>query len=116
MIETPQEVLSDVHDTPNNALKVNIVAGGGAGGTSATDEAGYTPASSAGTPVMGAVDETAPDSASEGSLALIRSTLSRALHVNLRDASGNEVAVGGGAQYNDGDARGAATGTLQLLD
>ncbi|MGH8532364.1 MAG: hypothetical protein ACREV1_06420 [Gammaproteobacteria bacterium] len=94
-------------DDTNNALRVNVVAGGAAGGTSATDEAAYTPASSSGTPVMGAADETAPDSAAEGTLAIIRSTLSRALHVNLRDAAGAEVSVGGGTQYTE-DAAAAA--------
>lgn len=89
-------------------LRVNIAAGGGSGGTSATDEAAYTPASSAGTPIMGAVDETAPDTAAEGVLALIRSTTFRALHVNLRDASGAEVAVGGGTQYDEDTGSAAA--------
>lgn len=94
-------------DDTNNALRVNVVAGGAAGGTSATDEAAYTPASSSGTPVMGAADETAPDAAAEGTLAIIRATLSRALHVNLRDAAGAEVSVGGGTQYTE-DAAAAA--------
>lgn len=98
------------------SLRVVITGGAGSGGTSATDESGYTPTSSAGTPVMGAVDETAPDAAAEGTLAIIRSTLSRALHVNLRDASGAEVAVGGGTQYTE-DAAAAAdpTGTALIL-
>jgi hypothetical protein len=91
-------------DGTNNALRVNIVAGAAAGGTSATDEAAYTPTASAGTPVMGAADETSPDAAAEGTLAIIRSTLNRALHVNLRDASGNELSVGGGTQYDEDTA------------
>lgn len=89
-------------------LRVNIAAGGGSGGTSATDEAAYTPASSAGTPIMGAADETTPDAAAEGTLAIIRSTLNRALHVNLRDATGAEVSVGGGTQYDEDTASTAA--------
>lgn len=91
-------------DGANNALRVNIVAGGGSGGTSSTDESTYTPTTSLGTPVMGGVDETSPDAAAEGTLAIIRSTLNRALHVNLRDASGAELAVGGGTQYDEDTA------------
>ncbi len=98
------------------ALWVQIAGGGGAGGTSATDESAYTPTTSAGTPIMGAADETAPDAAAEGTLAIIRSTLNRALHVNLRDAAGAEVAVGGGTQYTE-DAAAAAdpVGTAPML-
>jgi hypothetical protein len=95
-------------------LRVNIAAGAAAGGTSATDEAAYTPTSSAGTPIMGAADETSPDAAAEGTLAIIRSTLNRALHVNLRDASGNELAVGGGTQYTE-DAAATANPTGNAL-
>lgn len=98
------------------SLRVVITGGAGSGGTSAADESGYTPATSAGTPIMGAADETAPDAAAEGTLAIIRSTLSRALHVNLRDAAGAEVSVGGGTQYTE-DAAAAAdpVGTAQMM-
>lgn len=100
----------------NGNLRVNIAAGAAAGGTSATDEAAYTPTSSAGTPIMGAADETAPDAAAEGTLAIIRSTLNRALHVNLRDASGAEVAVGGGTQYTeDAAATANPVGTALIM-
>jgi len=92
------------------------VSFGGSGGTSSTDEATFTPTSSTGTPVMGAVDETTPDAAAEGTLAIVRSTLNRALHVNLRDASGNEVAVGGGTQYTEGDTDATLTGTVALME
>lgn len=115
-VKTTQEVALQTLEEADNAVRVKIVGGAGSGGTSATDEATYTPASSAGTPVMAAVDETTPDAAAEGTLAIVRATLNRALHVNLRDTSGNEVAVGGGTQYNDGAARGSATGTLALGD
>ena len=43
----------------------------------------------------------------EGDLAIIRATTNRALHVNLRDAAGAELAVGGGTQYTE-DAAAAA--------
>ena len=34
----------------------------------------------------------------------VRMTLTRALHVNLRDAAGDEVSVGGGTQYDEDSA------------
>lgn len=88
----------------NGALKVNVIAGGGTGGTSSTDDAAFTPAVGAGTPIMGFADETTPDSVDEGDVGVVRMTLTRALHVNLRDASGNELSVGGGTQYDEDTA------------
>lgn len=107
------KIPQDVHVVDANGTAVSF---GGSGGTSSTDEATYTPTSSTGTPVMGAADETGPDAAAEGTLAIIRSTLNRALHVNLRDASGNEVSVGGGTQYTEGDADASLTGNVLLFE
>jgi hypothetical protein len=97
------------------AISVAIVDGsgnqvtsfGGSGGTSATDDAAFTPASGSGTPIMGFADETSPDAVDEGDVGVVRMTLQRALHVNLRDASGAELSVGGGTQYTE-DAAAAA--------
>lgn len=107
------KVPQDVHVVDVNGTAVSF---GGSGGTSSTDEAAYTPTTSTGTPVMGAVDETLPDAAAEGTLAIVRATLNRALHVNLRDASGNEVAVAGGTQYTEGDTDATITGTAMLME
>ncbi len=63
----------------------------------AIDDAAFTPASGSGTPIMGFADETSPDAVDEGDVGVVRMTLQRALHVNLRDASGNELSSG--AQY-----------------
>lgn len=94
-------------DDTNDAVRVNIVAGAGSGGTSATDDAAFTPAVGTGTPIMGFADETGPDSVDEGDVGVLRMTLTRALHVNLRDASGSEVSVGGGTQYDEDTASSA---------
>ena len=64
---------------------------GSAGGTSATDDAAFTPASGAGTPIMGFADETTPDAVDEGDVGVVRMTLQRGLHVNLRNSSGTEL-------------------------
>lgn len=79
-----------------------------AGGTSSTDEAAFTAGSSTGTPVMAAFDDVSPDVLAEGTVGIIRSTTNRALHVNLRDASGSELAVGGGTQYDEDTVSAAA--------
>lgn len=88
----------------NGNLRVAVVTGGGTGGTSATDDAAFTPASGSGTPIMGFADETGPDAVDEGDVGVVRMTLQRGLHVNLRDSAGAEVSVGGGTQYNEDDA------------
>src|SRR3990172_5913050 len=99
-----------------NAAGDHVTSFGGAGGTSANDGDAYTAGTSSGTPIMGAADETAPAAIAEGALGIPRITLQRALHVNLRDAAGAEVAVGGGTQYTE-DAVAAAnpTGTVPIL-
>lgn len=91
-------------------VKAENAAGGdigGSGGTASTDDGAFTVGAGSGTPIMGLADETSPDSVDEGDVGVVRMTLPRALHVNLRDASGAEVAVAGGTQYTE-DAAAAA--------
>lgn len=57
----------------------------------------------------------------DGANATIKATVedytnSNPLAVTLKDTAGNYVSVGGGTQYNDGVARGSATGNLILGD
>jgi hypothetical protein len=81
---------------------------GGTGGTSMVDDAAFTPGGSSITPMGALADETAADAVDEGDIGAVRMTLTRALHVNLRDASGAEVAVGGGTQYDEDTAHAGA--------
>lgn len=81
-------------DDTNDALRVNVVAGGGTGGTSATDDSAFTVASGTGTPIMGLADETSPDSVDEGDVGVVRMTLARGLHVNIRDDAGDSAMDG----------------------
>lgn len=76
-------------------------SGAGGGGTSHTDDSAFTVGTSSFTPVGGVVDDTASDAVAENSAGAARMTTARGLHVNLRDASGAEVAVGGGTQYDE---------------
>jgi hypothetical protein len=82
----------------NDALNVAIVDGagsqvtsfGGTGGTSMTDDAPFTPASTAVTPIAAMADELTPDSVNEGDAGVLRMSLNRNLHTDIRDAAGNE--------------------------
>lgn len=80
-----------MEDTTNNALRVNIVAGAAAGGTSQTDGAPFTAQTTPFTPFGGYVDDTAPGVLAEGSAGAVRVTPYRAMHVNFRDSAGAEL-------------------------
>jgi ethanolamine utilization microcompartment shell protein EutS len=82
---------STMEDTTNNALRVNIVAGGGTGGIAAVDGAAFTAQTSSYTPIGGVVDDAAPGVLAEGSAGAVRVTPNRALHVNFRDSAGAEL-------------------------
>lgn len=112
----PNETAAAAVDPATNRLLVQAtVTGAGSGGTSATDGDAYTAGTSAGTPVMGARDDAATATLAEDDLGVIRATENRALHVNLRDASGNEVSPGAGTQYEDGDIDATPTGNLVMV-
>lgn len=95
----------------NGNVKVAIISGAGSGGTAIQDSAAFTAGTTNLTPIGGYRDDTTPDTVAEGEAAAVRITTNRAIHVNLRDASGNEVSVGGGTQYAE-DA--ASVGGEQL--
>lgn len=77
-------------DDTNDALRVNIVAGGGSGGTAMVDDAAFTPASTNITPIGGFFDDVTPDSVNEGDGGVVRMSANRSLYVQIRDAAGNE--------------------------
>ena len=82
----------------NDALNVAIVDGSGnqvtsfagSGGTSSTDDADFTPLSTAGTPVMGTY-ESAPTSVTDGDMGIVGITQTRLMKVSV-DASALDVA------------------------
>lgn len=88
-------------------LKVNIKAGAGSGGTAQADNSVFTEGTTSFTPIGGEYNDS-PVSAVSGDAAAARITVKRALHVNLRDSSGNEVSVGGGTQYAEDTISGNA--------
>lgn len=100
-------------DGANNALRVNVVTGGGTGGTSATDDAAFTAASGSGTPIMGFASADTVDS---GDVGVIAMTTARAMHVAVQGT----VTVGSHEVTNAGtfatQVDGAALTALQLID
>lgn len=89
-------------------IPVNIVGGGGSGGTSAVDETAFTVAASAGTPMMGAV--TPGDSPPSGDLAIVALDANRNLKVNIvaGGSGGGAVTVANGADVTEGAIADAA--------
>ncbi len=80
----------DLQLDANGFLAVNIKAGAGSGGFAAADSASWTAGSTNVEPIGGVFNDsaTALTSGQEGT---IRATNNRALHVNVRDASGNQL-------------------------
>lgn len=111
-------------DTANNALRVNIVAGAGSGGTAITDDAAFTPATTSVTPAGALFDDVSPDSVNEGDAGAVRMSANRNLYSTIRDAAGNERGANvtaGGALVVDGSAvtqpvSGTVTVTATNLD
>jgi hypothetical protein len=102
-VDTDGDYHAPIFDALGN-LKVNIKAGAGSGGTAQTDQATFTAGTTSGTPIQGYRDDTSPSTLTEHQTGAIRATQNRALHVNLRDAAGAELAVGGGTQYDEDTA------------
>jgi hypothetical protein len=90
---------------------------GGTGGTSMLDDAAFTPGGSSLTPAGFLADETGTDPVDEGDIGAARmNPTTRVQYVQLKDASGNDVAVGGGTQYTEGDTDASITGTAALWE
>lgn len=70
-------------DDTNDALRVNIVAGAGSGGTAATDEAAFTLATTSFTPIGGIAQTATADALANGNAGVAAMTLNRALHVYI---------------------------------
>lgn len=75
---------------------------GGSGGTSMLDDAPFTPGGSSVTPAGFLADDVATDPVDEGDIGAARmNPTTRVQYVQLKDAAGADVAVGGGTQYTE---------------
>ena len=107
-ITNTADALVKAGDAVNNAVRVNVVAGAGSGGTAQADESAFTEGTTNFTPIGGVLNETITSDPTEDQAAAVRITAKRAIHVNLRDATGAEVSVGGGTQYDEDTVSSAA--------
>jgi hypothetical protein len=80
-----------VMDAANNAVRVNIVAGAGSGGTAQADKSTFTEGTTTFTPVGGVFNETVSADPTEDQAAAARITAKRGLHINLRNVAGTEI-------------------------
>lgn len=91
---TPLPITGSAIDADHNALDVNCLSGctggAGGGGTSATDDAAFTPGTDAVTPAGFLFDDVAPDSVNEGDIGVGRMSANRNQYSTIRDAAGNE--------------------------
>lgn len=74
-----------------NPLPVTGTMGGGGGTTGQADKSLFTEGTSLAAPIAGVYNETLGVDPDEDSAIALRATVKRALHVNPRDASGNEI-------------------------
>jgi predicted NUDIX family NTP pyrophosphohydrolase len=94
-------------DTGQRALAVRVISqlgaggGGGGGGTSQADKSTFTEGTTAMTPVGGVFNETISADPTEDQAAAVRITAKRAMHSNLRNASGTEVGTAGAPLRTD---------------
>lgn len=83
-------------DAANDALRVNVVAGGAAGNSvSQADKSAFAEGVGSGTAALGVFNDAPGADPAEDSAVALRATAKRALHTNLRKADGAELGVAG---------------------
>lgn len=92
----------------NGGLKVDIVGGGGSGGTAIADEATFTPASTSFTPT-GGIFNTTPDTLTTGKGGAFAMSAARGQHALLVDSAGVPVVASGSVDINIKAIAGVAT-------
>lgn len=92
-----------------------VTSFGGTGGTSITDDAAFTPGTTAITTVGGIYRSTLDtvDDGDSGALAMLDN---RILMAHMVDSSGNPISVGGGTQYTEADTDASITGTALMFE
>lgn len=93
-VDTSTFATTDVGDNTNHALRVNIVAGAGSGGTAMTDNTAFTQGTTSETPVSG-LFKAAYSAATDGRVTIWRMNSTGSGYVNL-DTIGNTSVVTGG--------------------
>lgn len=94
----------------DGTVDVNIVGGGGSGGTSAVDDAPFTAAVDSGTPIMGFVTS---DTVNSGDVGVIGMDAARNIKVSIEV---DNAGIGGGVQYAAGAVEATPTGTVAMME
>lgn len=94
-ITDTSDTLVKAGDATNNAIRVNLVAGGSSGGFAQQDKSAFTEGTTFFNPIGGVFNETIASDPTEDQAAAARITAKRALHVNLRSAAGVEIGTSG---------------------
>lgn len=85
---------------------------GGSGGTAAADDADFTAGTTQGTPVMGSY-QSSPTAVTDGDMGIIGIDANRNVKVTIE---ADNVGIGGGTQYTEGDTDATITGTAMLME
>lgn len=101
---------ADALKTNGSGVLLTSVSGAGSGGTSATDDAAFTAATDAGTPMMGFASA---DTVNSGDVGVVGMTTDRHLKINI---ASSDVAIGGGTEYTEGDTDASITGGAILWE
>ena len=101
-----------IFDDANDSLKVSIVSGAGSGGTALADDGDFTAGTTNTTPASGFY-QTSPTACTDGDVCAIGIDANRNVKVTIE---ADNAGIGGGIQYDVGDAASAtATGTAALV-
>ena len=101
-----------VFDDANDSIKVTIVSGAGSGGTALADDGDFTAGTTNMTPA-GGFYQSSPTACTDGDACAIGIDANRNVKVSIE---ADNAGIGGGTQYDVGDAAGAtATGTAALV-
>lgn len=90
-LETPAG--DSAMDDTNDAVRVNLVAGGGSGGTSQADRSAFVEGTGVLTPIGGVLNDTIAADPTENTVGAVRITAKAGLHSNLRNVAGAETGV-----------------------
>ena len=90
-LETPAG--DSAMDDTNDAVRVNLVAGGGSGGTSQADRSAFVEGTGVVTPIAGVLNDTISADPTENTVGAVRITAKAGLHSNLRNVAGAETGV-----------------------
>jgi hypothetical protein len=98
-VDTATGITTDVGDNTNHALRVNIIAGAGSGGTALTDNTTFTQGSTSVTPVAG-MYATSWTNPTAGRASIIREDINGGIYVNIDKVGTSAITLGAKTSAN----------------